>query len=112
MYKSEKDRENSVLFIPNLTINLTYLCYGSTKILVLREITKKISEKKRGKSEKDYILNFIIGEQSRGNQGDYGQIKRQGFTLAFSPNLTMNLTYLCYGSPKLDDGVSCGKALG
>ena len=41
-YKSEKDREDSVLFIPNLTINLTYLCYGITKILVLREITKKI----------------------------------------------------------------------
>jgi 2-iminoacetate synthase ThiH len=105
--KSEKDRENSVLFIPNLTINLTYLCYGTTKILVLREITKEIYQKKRRKSEKDYILNFIIRKQSRGNQEDYVQIKRQGFTLAFSPNLTMNLTYLCYGPPKLEQGVSC-----
>ena len=37
----EKGRENSALFIPNLTINLTYLCYGKTKLLGLREITKK-----------------------------------------------------------------------
>jgi hypothetical protein len=37
----EKGGEISALFIPNLTINLTYLCYGSTKLLGLREITKK-----------------------------------------------------------------------
>lgn len=36
----EKGGETSTLFIPNLTINLTYLCYGFTKLLVLREITK------------------------------------------------------------------------
>ena len=42
LIKSEKGREVSALFIPNLTINLTYLCYGSTKILGLRIITKKI----------------------------------------------------------------------
>ena len=28
-------------------------------------------------------------------------IKRQGLHLAFSPNLTMNLTYLCYGDSKI-----------
>ena len=37
----EKDGENSALFIPNLTINLTYLCYGTTKLLGLREMTKE-----------------------------------------------------------------------
>ncbi len=31
----EKGEEASTLFVPNLTINLTYLCYGSTKLLVL-----------------------------------------------------------------------------
>ena len=31
----EKGGEVSTLFIPNLTINLTYLCYGGTKLLVL-----------------------------------------------------------------------------
>jgi len=34
--KIEKGGEVSTLFVPNLTINLTYLCYGSTKLLVLR----------------------------------------------------------------------------
>ncbi len=33
--KIEKGGEVSTLFVPNLTINLTYLCYGGTKILVL-----------------------------------------------------------------------------
>gem|GEM_PF-4463979 len=33
--KIEKGGEASTLFVPNLTINLTYLCYGDTKILVL-----------------------------------------------------------------------------
>ncbi len=37
----EKDGEVSALFIPNLTINLTYLCYGIAKLLVLQEITKE-----------------------------------------------------------------------
>ena len=37
----EKGGEASTLFVPNLTINLTYLCYGNTKILVLWEIKKK-----------------------------------------------------------------------
>jgi hypothetical protein len=46
LLESEKGREDSTLFIPNLTINLTYLCYGKTKILVLREITKGKMEKK------------------------------------------------------------------
>ncbi|SHI44755.1 hypothetical protein SAMN04488513_101316 [Pseudozobellia thermophila] len=40
----EKGGEISALFVPNLTINLTYLCYGSTKILVLWEIKKEILE--------------------------------------------------------------------
>jgi hypothetical protein len=40
----EKGGEASTLFVPNLTINLTYLCYGITKLLVLWEITKKIVE--------------------------------------------------------------------
>ncbi len=40
LYKIEKGRENPALFVPNLTINLTYLCYGETKILVLCKITK------------------------------------------------------------------------
>ena len=31
----EKGGEISTLFVPNLTINLTYLCYGNTKLLVL-----------------------------------------------------------------------------
>jgi hypothetical protein len=43
--KTEKDGVASALFIPNLTINLTYLCYGSTKILVLREIKKEFLKK-------------------------------------------------------------------
>jgi hypothetical protein len=55
LYETEKGRETSTLFIPNLTINLTYLCYGSTKILVLREITKKIPEKNTKTSEKYYV---------------------------------------------------------
>jgi hypothetical protein len=38
----EKGRKVPALFVPNLTINLTYLCYGKTKLLVLWEITKKI----------------------------------------------------------------------
>ena len=38
--KIEKGEEVLTLFVPNLTINLTYLCYGETKILVLWEITK------------------------------------------------------------------------
>ena len=33
--KIEKGGEVSTLFVPNLTINLTYLCYGNTKLLVL-----------------------------------------------------------------------------
>lgn len=37
----EKGGEASTLFVPNLTINLTYLCYGVTKLLGLWEITKK-----------------------------------------------------------------------
>ncbi len=37
----EKGGEASTLFVPNLTINLTYLCYGITKLLVLWEIKKK-----------------------------------------------------------------------
>jgi hypothetical protein len=37
----EKGGEVSTLFVPNLTINLTYLCYGATKLLVLWEIKKK-----------------------------------------------------------------------
>jgi hypothetical protein len=39
-YKIEKGEEAPALFVPNLTINLTYLCYGETKILVLCKITK------------------------------------------------------------------------
>jgi hypothetical protein len=31
----------------------------------------------------------------------WGKIKRQSIALPFSPNLTMNLTYLCYGPPKV-----------
>ena len=38
----EKGGEAPALFVPNLTINLTYLCYGNTKLLVLWEIKKKI----------------------------------------------------------------------
>ena len=34
-FKIEKGEEVLTLFVPNLTINLTYLCYGETKILVL-----------------------------------------------------------------------------
>ena len=34
-YIIEKGRVASALFVPNLTINLTYLCYGGTKLLVL-----------------------------------------------------------------------------
>ncbi|CAM4141345.1 hypothetical protein ZORO111903_03180 [Zobellia roscoffensis] len=41
LFKIEKGGEISTLFVPNLTINLTYLCYGDTKILVLWEIKKK-----------------------------------------------------------------------
>jgi hypothetical protein len=40
----EKGGEVSTLFVPNLTINLTYLCYGGTKLLVLWEIKKKFKE--------------------------------------------------------------------
>ena len=40
VYKIEKGEEAPALFVPNLTINLTYLCYGETKILVLCKITK------------------------------------------------------------------------
>jgi hypothetical protein len=39
-FKIEKGEEALTLFVPNLTINLTYLCYGATKILVLCKITK------------------------------------------------------------------------
>ena len=39
-FKIEKGEEVLTLFVPNLTINLTYLCYGETKILVLCKITK------------------------------------------------------------------------
>ncbi len=38
----EKGGKEPTLFVPNLTINLTYLCYGKTKLLVLWEITKKL----------------------------------------------------------------------
>ena len=38
----EKGREVSALFVPNLTINLTYLCYGNTKLLVLEHKKKEI----------------------------------------------------------------------
>lgn len=41
LFKIEKGGEASTLFVPNLTINLTYLCYGNTKLLVLWEIKKK-----------------------------------------------------------------------
>lgn len=41
----EKGGEVSTLFIPNLTINLTYLCYGGTKLLVLWEIKKEMLKK-------------------------------------------------------------------
>ena len=40
------------------------------------------------------------------------QIKRQGLHLAFSPNLTMNLTYLCYGDPKVQASFLKAKAFG
>ncbi len=40
IFKIEKGEEVLTLFVPNLTINLTYLCYGETKILVLCKITK------------------------------------------------------------------------
>jgi len=56
----EKGGKDPTLFVPNLTINLTYLCYGKTKLLVLWEITKKNKEffdkKKDGKSR---IFNII-----------------------------------------------------
>jgi len=41
LHKIEKGGVASTLFVPNLTINLTYLCYGRTKLLVLWEITKE-----------------------------------------------------------------------
>ncbi len=41
----EKGGEASTLFVPNLTINLTYLCYGKTKLLVLWEIKKELLKK-------------------------------------------------------------------
>ena len=41
----EKGGEASTLFVPNLTINLTYLCYGNTKLLVLWEIKKEMLKK-------------------------------------------------------------------
>jgi hypothetical protein len=41
----EKGGEISTLFVPNLTINLTYLCYGMAKLLVLWEIKKEMSKK-------------------------------------------------------------------
>ncbi len=40
LIKIEKGGEVSTLFVPNLTINLTYLCYGSSKIRVLGQIKK------------------------------------------------------------------------
>jgi hypothetical protein len=40
-WEIEKGGEVSTLFVPNLTINLTYLCYGDTKLLGLWEITKE-----------------------------------------------------------------------
>ncbi len=43
--KIEKGGEVSTLFVPNLTINLTYLCYGNTKLLVLWEIKKEMLKK-------------------------------------------------------------------
>ena len=45
LWATEKGRVASALFIPNLTINLTYLCYGKTKLLVLRKIKKEFCKK-------------------------------------------------------------------
>src|SRR5210317_1414726 len=61
LMKSEKGREVSALFIPNLTINLTYLCYGTTKILVLRGIKKKILQNPQLKSVLERCLSEISG---------------------------------------------------
>ena len=45
-------------------------------------------------------------------QAPGAKIKRQGLHLAFSPNLTMNLTYLCYGDPKVQAFAEKVKAFG
>ncbi len=101
----EKGGEVSTLFVPNLTINLTYLCYGSTKLLVLWEIKKEILRNFKF----FYSGNFLIATIGRViEQKGYsinGNKKGGALLHLFSPNLTMNLTYLCYGSSKIRDGL-------
>jgi len=55
----EKGREVSTLFVPNLTINLTYLCYGSTKILVLWEIKKEFLDFFFNKIQREKVKNTL-----------------------------------------------------